>query len=179
MKYRHESQFAENPFKVDESIIYKLQAEMEQYWDEVERINKAHQCDDLKIQIDTNASFTEIIEEISVLLGRLEDISEAIENSNKSLPDEIKTYLEKLGVNKSVIELIPIDANPFEYRNWEFHNIGISNFLNIVRLRLMQLEIKYLEEYLKTAPGDLIAQSRHKTLKQKFIEEAQNAVHID
>lgn len=180
MKYDHESQFAENPFKVDESLIYKIQAEMEHYWDVVERLhNTAHQCADLKIEVDTKASFDDITDEINKLLGSLEEVCKAIKDSNKSLVTEISVYLEQLGVDKSVINLIPIDSNPFEFRNWEYHHIGVPNHVNKIKIRLMQLEIKYLEEFLKINPGDLAAHNRLKTFKARFIEKAQNAVHVD
>ena len=72
---------------------------------------------------------------------------------------------------------IPYYQNPFENRNWESHNLTIPNMIISIRLGLLQLEIKYLELYLKKYPKDNLAKTKFIELKEEMKESAKSCVH--
>ena len=54
-------------------------------------------------------------------------------------------------------------------------NLRQRNNFTMLRVSLKHLEIKYLEEYLKTNSNDLVATNKLKTLKEQFKQVAQHA----
>lgn len=70
MKEHHERVFLSNPFKIDETLLYKVTAEMESYWDRVDKLHRlSHQTPDLAIQVDTTQSYADLNEKAKGLLG--------------------------------------------------------------------------------------------------------------
>ncbi|MCK5132009.1 MAG: hypothetical protein KAR40_07645 [Candidatus Sabulitectum sp.] len=63
---------------------------------------------------------------------------------------------------------MPYYENPFKNRNWELHHIGIPNRMQRLHIDLMQMEIKYLEEFLKTNSEDVERKERLLALKKTF-----------
>jgi len=51
--------------------------------------------------------------------------------------------------------------------------------LNRLRIDLVHIEVKYLEEYLKTNSNDLLAKNRLQKVKLLLADLAQHAMHVD
>jgi hypothetical protein len=49
----------------------------------------------------------------------------------------------------------------------------------MLRINILHIEIKYLEEYLKTNRNDLLAKDRLDKAKLKFKDFAQTAIYTD
>jgi len=151
IKYEQESKFEKNLYKIDEAVLYKIIFEMEMFWDKIETLNKfEHLWEDFAIEINSKSSFFAIMAECHEYIGNLQEFFDILCKS---------------------------EMTPFS--NWEIHNLGVPNVTNRLCIHLKHLEIKYLEEYLKTNLNDPAARNRLDSLKKEFEEIAQTAVVVD
>ena len=180
IKRNHESSFAHQPYSIDESVIYELSMRMDEYWSDIELLNTVkHVIPELAVPIDANASFLDTIHDTRETLNRLERLHESVRVSDESLDDDMKQFLENYGYDTTRIQEVPYFRNPFVGRNWEIHNIGFPNFASTLRMYLAQLEIQFLEGYLKANSTDREAMRRFETLKDEFRDIAQRSVLVD
>lgn len=175
-KLNHESSFLQNTFKINESLLYKISADMEEYWAEVELLNTVkHVAQEFSVPIDTKGTFASILKEVFGLVKAIEEADRYFEESDNLLVKDLISFLKKLGYNTKKVEDAAYYDNPFIKRNWEMRNLGLRNHIQILKVYLSQLEIKYLEEYLKTNATDLLAKDRFEKLKIDFKKVAQTA----
>lgn len=151
MKAQHETTFGSTPYRIDERLLHFVVEEMQRYWREVERLNTLeHSMRELALNIDAGASFFDI-------MGACRNNIEII----RSFHDQLH------------------ETEGASTKNWEIHNLGIPNRMRRLEVDLMQLELKYLEELLKTQPGDPFARERLTALKAEFKRIAQHETVID
>lgn len=175
-KLSHESNFGKDFFKIDESLLYKLRFEMEKYWSEIDILNSIkHICTDFAVPVKAKGTFFEVIRDTNALVEDINEIKQYLERSDKLLMDDMLKFLKKLDFDTAKIEQIEDYRNPFWNRNWEMYNIRFYNDIAKLRINLLQLELKYLEEYMKTNTKDLIARSRFNVLKEEFKTIAQTS----
>lgn len=180
IKTEHEEKFQKSEFKIDESELYKLIHEMESYWRDVERLNKyEHTFDELAFEVDAQATGIKILSDANKAFKMIEDLLDLFRESDHRLPKDFSGLLEKKRIDPNIFSDIPYYENPFENRNWESHNLASRNWMQSLQIALVHIEVKYLEEYLKTNSNDLIAKKRFKQVKEILKELAQNAIHAD
>lgn len=180
IKLNHEALYSKAPFSINTSNLIRLSAEMDQYWQEVEFANKqGHANPDLALRINTRSSFPHTLRAIRRDLATLMAELDALRQSDDQLPSEIASFLKSLRYNVSRIESIPYWQNPFANRNWETHNLAITNILSQLDVKLRTLELRYYEEYLKARPDDLTTRKRLDRLKRDFLRLAKSAIHAD
>jgi len=151
IKYEHESRFEKNLYQIDEAVLHKIVDEMETFWNQVEKLNKLeHSIKEFSVDIDARGSFFEVMSACRKNVQYLQEFFDAFRESEKDIRS-----------------------------NWELHYIGAPNRMNRLRIDLTHLEIKYLEEYLKTHTDDPVARKRLDSLKEEFKEIAQHAAVID
>ena len=176
IKLLHESNFGKDFFKIDESLLYKLMFEMEEYWSEIDILNSIkHICTDFAVPIKAKGTFFDVIKDANALVEDINEIKQYLERSDKLLIDDMLKFLKKLDFDTAKIEQIEDYRNPFWNRNWEMYNIRFYNDIAKLRINLLQLELKYLEEYVKTNTKDFIARSRLNVLKEEFKTIAQTS----
>lgn len=179
-KRDHEALFAKSDFKIDESALYKIIAEMDRYWAEVERLNTLeHTMAELAFSIDVRSSFLGLVESCKENIAHLSSFHDAFRDSDDALQQDFERMLQRKGLEPNVFDDVPYYENPFQNRNWELHNLGIPNRMQRLRIDLMHMEIKYFEEFLKTNSKDVAAHDRLAELKKQFAELAQNAIVVD
>lgn len=182
IKNEHE-QLSENRFfKIDESDLIKFSCEMEKYWDDIEILNKLkHKFLDsgLARKVNGKNKFIQVIKDIYEAVDGIEYLLQIFHDSDKNLPKDFAQLLEIKNINYQIFEDIPYYSNPFINRNWELHNIGIPNWIESLKISLVQIEVKYYEEYLKTHSNDRIAKKRFAEVKESLKHFAQNSIHID
>ena len=179
-KSQHESLFEKSDFKIDESELIKLINEMEIYWDEIEKLNSIdHTFEELAMKIDAKGTFFDIIKSTNDAVTGIENLLNGLHKSDKDLIEDFNSLLSRKGIDKSIFSDIPYYENPFENRNWETHNLGTLNWLSRLRIDLVHIEVKYLEEFLKTNSNDLPAKNRLEKMKLLLADLAQNAMHVD
>lgn len=180
MKHAHESSFANASYIVDESLIHALSTKMDEYWSDIELLNTAkHIIPELAVPINVKGSFLETIRNTRETLNKLNALYESVRVSDESLGEDLLEFLERYGYDTSRIKDVPYFRNPFVGRNWEIHNIGFPNFTSTLRMYLVQLEIQYLQEYLKVNSTDQNAMRRFEILKGEFRDIAQHSILVD
>lgn len=182
MKNEHEQLFEKSDFKIDEAELIRLSYEMEKYWSDVERLNKVdHIFADTGLAMEVNGenSFFDVIASAYNAVDGIQNLLESLHQSDETLKQDFESFLSKKGISKELLDDIPYYENPFENRNWESHNLGTPNWLQRLRIDLAHIEVKYLEEYLKTNSNDLIAKNSFENAKNRLKKYAKTAMHID
>ena len=105
-----------------------------------------------------------IIENITTLSQMLSELGEFTDN----LWNNLTEYLKQHNVDLSPIENIPYYENPFDHPFWEMLHIGGSNVPRQTILLIKQINLKYLELYIKNNPNDVSAQQKWNELREEF-----------
>lgn len=173
IKRIHESQFKEQRMHIIPNMIKQIEDEMTYYW---RRINQLRDEDSsgLMIEIDTTSGFEDIVNDVNSHLDYLFEALERIANSNDSLYDDVLVLFEKLNYQKERFEQIPYYENPLINRNWELLNLGTLNAVNVMRLRLKQLGLKYFEQVVINDVQNIDAKYKLESLKrdlEKIVQE--------
>lgn len=180
VKSDHEALFAKSDFKIDEAALYKIIAEMDQYWTEIERLNTlGHTMAEFAFSIDVKTSYLGLMKSCEENIAYLSSFHHAFRNSDEALQNDFETILQSKEVALQLFDDVPHYEHPFQNRNWLLHNLGIPNRMNRLRIDLMHMEIKYLEEFLKTNSNDSAAMERLQQLKNQFAELAQHSAVVD
>ncbi|WP_310413023.1 hypothetical protein [Chamaesiphon sp. OTE_8_metabat_110] len=180
IKLNHESIFEKSDFKIDEPELTRLVSEMEKYWENVERLNSIeHSFEELAFRVNAKDSFFDLIESARGATVDIENLLDRLHQSDHKLLDDFNDLLSYKNIDPDLFLDIPYYQNTFKIRNWEDHNIATPNLLNRLRIDLVHIEVKYLEEYLKTSSNDLLAKDRLDRVKITLTELAQYAIHVD
>ena len=180
MKAAHERAFEEYPYKIDESLLYKVAFEMEKYWSRVEGLHRNHHLvPELAIEIDVNASYEELSQRAQALANDVLELRNFVLESEDSVYPDLEALIEALGLPNSVLDEHRERTRSFEFRNWEVLNIGFTNTITKLQVTLAHMEIKYLEKFLKLNPHDSRARARMETLKLEFEELATSEGYAD
>lgn len=182
VKRGHEQMFLKSDFKIDETELYKISFEMEKYWFYIDRLNKIDHIfadSGLAMAVNGDHSFFDVIGSAYGAVNGIENLLELLHKSDKSLKIDFEALLAKKGISPELFNNIPYKEDLFEIRNWELHNLGTPNFLRRIRIDLMHLEVKYLEEYLKTNSSDVKAKVSFEKAKERLKKYAKTAIHVD
>jgi hypothetical protein len=182
IKREHEQMFLKSDFKLDESEIYKLSYEMEKYWFDIDRLNKLDHIfvdSGLAMDVKGDSNFFDVIVSAYDALNGIENLLEIFHQSDKSLKEDFEALLDRKTISPKLFNDIPSYENPFDNRNWELHNLGAPNLLQRLHIDVLHLEVKYLEEYLKTHSDDLKAKANFEKVKETLKEYAKTAMHVD
>lgn len=182
IKNNHEKLFEKSNFKIDEAEMYKLSADMEKYWGDIELLNKRdHIFADSGLAMDVNgkATFFEVIDSARDTVNGIENLLKTFRQSDESLEEDLLSIMGKKGIPKELFNDTSYYDNPFCNRNWELHNIGTPNWIQKIQIDLTHIEVKYLEEYLKINRDDLAARSRFDNAKKQLGLYAKTAIHVD
>ena len=162
MKDEHEKLFGQKLFKIDESLLYQVAQEMDAYWKRIDELHKHHHVmSELAIEIDASASFIDAADKANGLVEQLVWIQNYLVESDR-LADE-----------KGPVEL---QTGP---NHFEVVYIGFTNTLTKLSVALTQMEIKYLEEFLKLNPNDQSARRRLDQRKEEFATYVVSAGYVD
>jgi len=180
IKWEHETSFEKSDFKINEAALFKIISDMDNYWARIERLNTLeHSMTDLACKINTKGSFFEVARACHENINHLDDFHDIFRASDDELQADFDDLLNRKGIDPNLFNDIPYYENSMQNRNWELHNLGIPNRMQRLKIDLMHMEIKYLEEFLKTNSKDQKAIERLKHLKKEFAELAQHAVVRD
>lgn len=180
IKIDHEVLFQKFNFKIDESGLFNLVNEMEKYWTKIDRLNTIeHLFEELSFRIDGKSTAFEVLASARDTITYIKELLVGLRESDDKLPHDFKSLLEKKGIPPELFDDIPYYEHPFVNRNWEYHNLGAPNGLQRLEIDLVHIEVKYLEEFLKTNSGDSIARGRLEQVKKSLADLAKNAIHVD
>ncbi len=169
MKAAHEQSFEKNPFKIDESVLYKIAREMDEYWERVDQLHRyQHVASDHAVEIDATATFVQLAEQAKSLARHIWQLRESLVISAKELPSDIQMLLRSVGVSEAKISELDLHIERFGFRDWEVVNLGLITVESRLLVVLAQMEVKYLEEYVKLNPNELAMRLRLEALKKEF-----------
>lgn len=162
MKDEHENLFGKKLFKIDESLLYQVAREIDDYWKRIDELHKHHHVmSELAIEIDASATFLDAADKANSLIEQLGDIQNYLMDSDR-LADEKRPAEHQTGPN-----------------HFEMIYIGFTNTLTKLSIVLAQMEIKHLEEFLKLNPNDQVARRRLDEKKKEFAKYAISAGYVD
>ena len=180
IKANHEALHGKKVFKVDESVIFQLESEMLKYWADVGRSNKVeHVAPEFAVEIDQPKSPKVLFLALYEASSSLEQLTDMLREWDYTLNNEVRAFLVKAGYDLVAYDAVPYYVNPFANRAWEIHNLGIPNRFTTIRALMLQLEVRFLEEYLKTHAKDGAATLRFKEAKAELLEVARSAGFAD
>ncbi|EPI6151985.1 hypothetical protein ACS8S8_004130, partial [Vibrio vulnificus] len=180
IKQRHESQFLKSDFKIDESALFRLTFEMEQYWEKIERLNTVeHSMQELAFRVSTKNHYSQLFDAARDSINRLEELLNRLEVSNGKLEQDFYDFIAVYDVEASVFKEAPYYLNPFQLRSWEDFALSKPNDLMQMRIDLLSIEVSYLEQYLKVNSTDLTAKEQFESAKVQLADLAQNALLYD
>ncbi|WP_337912421.1 hypothetical protein [Vibrio cholerae] len=180
IKQSHESQFLKSDFKIDESALFRLIFEMEQYWEKIERLNTVeHSMQDLAFRVSTQNHYSPLFDAARDSINRLEELLNRLEVSNGKLEQDFYDFIAAYDVEASLFKEVPYYLNPFQLRSWEDFTLSKPNNLMQIRIDLLSIEVSYLEQYLKVNSTDITARDRFESAKVQLADLAQNALLYD
>lgn len=180
IKRDHEQLFLKSDFKIDESELANISYEMGKYWLDIYRLNKLdHVFSELAMDVNGKNSFFDVIASAYDAVNSIGSLMDSFHSSDEELKADFEALLIKKDILPELFNDIPYYANPFENRNWESHNLGAPNCLQRLRIDLVHIEVKFIEEYLKTHSDDLHAKAKFEKAKEKLKEYAETATHVD
>jgi len=180
LKAEHERTFGQNPFKIDESLLYKVTQEMDDYWQEVEELHRNHHVfSDLAIPIDAKASFTALAAHANKLLSDLQRIQESLILSDEEAGRFIGELMSAIGPLSGEEEHRMHRFRHVGAGGWEMLNLGMTNTITKLNVAVVQMEVKYLEEFVKLNPTNRQARQRLDQTKRELSQLAQHAGYVD
>lgn len=179
IKSQHEKIFQCKPFDANESILSNIVNDLSKYWEKIEKLNKIeHFFRDFAIDINTNDTFSDLMNEITDTIINLENGTDFLHESDEKLEKDFNFILKMKSIDPRIFDDIPYYENPFINRNWETHNLSIRNNLSLLQTKLVHLEVKYWSEYLQNN-SDSNANIAFEKAKLKLEELAQSALYAD
>ena len=181
MKRLHEEKFAKESFNINEETLKSIMLQINDYWQNIDFLNKYKHTapEEFRMPVDVSKDYLEladsIIENITALSQMLSELGEFTDN----LWNNLTEYLKQHGVDLSPIENIPYYENPFAHPFWEMLHIEGSNVPKQTILLIKQINLKYLELYVKNNPNDLSAQKKLNELREEFKKIATEFGYVD
>lgn len=83
MKYDHEQEYVQNPYTVDQSHLFELKHQIEEFWSRAESVY-TNDPSDFNFIIDTKANYIDLNEAISRSLSLLEDLLDSLSPEDKN-----------------------------------------------------------------------------------------------
>ncbi|MBF4696075.1 DUF4062 domain-containing protein [Fusibacter ferrireducens] len=149
-------------------------------WDEIsEAFDSNKNYPDFKLDWKKPSTSMENLNEIESVLEGLEDfhkyISESYENMNSDLISVLKEFSE---TEDELNERIFYKENPFLYRDWEMVTF-FPNRTNTLRMHLMVLKLKALEQQALTEPWSSKLVTEISSIKEQLKTLVRDTAYID
>jgi hypothetical protein len=182
-KHLHERKFREGGFDPGPETLNAISAEQEAFWSNVLVINELARRDfNLVREIDVEAGFYELCEQVGAAINRLEDVAQS--------QFEVVTYIDQMVVpflrQKGFVppaddgrwDLYP-HGYGFERWVWEAANLAAPNWAQHARNSLLQAQVKYAELARRSDLSDAKAEKKLKELQAALEHVAKYSSHID
>jgi hypothetical protein len=180
MKHRHECKHGEKPFKVNEAFLHRLEVEMQSYWDGIATSNREnHVSPEFAVRLRVGVSAVEQFDELDKSVQRLVELFTYFSDCDLSLNEEIRAHLKSLKYDLTAYDSVPYFQNPFFNRSWEMHALAANNTLTDMVVTLKQVEVRFLEEYVKTHSNESDAITALEAAKQELQNMAVSAGYAD
>lgn len=179
IKTNHELKFTEKGKEASKEMIRQVLFEINYFWKQ--QSIKTFELEDLKIERDFDKGILDLFAELNKHIETIRNYCDLCAESDSSelLRSDLKTLIEKVGLDLSIFDNVPYYENPFENRNWEMHNIGRPNFFSHISLCINQLKVKTVEELLKSNPENKELKVLLVEFRKEFESEYDNSYYVD
>ena len=176
----HEAKHEASRFQISEVELLKIVEETEKFWVRIERLNRVeHSMRELAFEINAKGTFSDVLTSVKHGIDSIEQLLDSLRRGDEELPKEFRSMLIRKNIAPGLFSDVPYYENPFENRNWEIHNLGIPNWLQGLRIDLVHLEVKFLEEYVLSRAQEAAAAERLERARAHLAELAQHAARFD
>jgi len=180
IKSKHESLNGKKTFKINEAFLYRIEEDMQAYWNQIDESNSTrHVAPEFSVKINVELPATKQFSEIGAAVDRISQLLSFFAESDRSLNEEIRKYLELRGYDLAAFDSGPHFQNPIFNRNWEMHELASTNAQTDLVVAVKQAEVRFLEEYVKTNPGEGGALAALEDAKQQLRTMAISAGYAD
>ena len=179
MKAEHESLVRDQVFEANASVVSQVEQSMESYWTALAKRQEKHPVPDLAVDVKPTATGAEVFSALSTQFQRMEALLEDYRQSDERAPEDLRELVQRLGYNLAPLESLPYYENPFERRNWEYHNLGSPNALLDLRALLLHAELLYLTAQAKLNQIDIITDARSKEIMKELADIAGSSGYFD
>ena len=179
MKAEHELLVRDQVFEANASVVSQVERSMESYWTALAKRQEEHPVPDLVVNVRPTASGAEVFSALSSQFQRIEALLEHYRQSDETASKDLRELVQRLGYDLAPLESLPYYENPFEVRNWEYHNLGSPNALLDLRALLLQAELLYLTEFAKLNQTDAITDARSKEIMKELLDIAGSSVYSE
>ena len=179
MKAQHESAVRDGAFRPNASVIAQVEREIESYWSVLARRQEEHPIQDLAVDVEPAASGIEVFRNVHTQLKRIEELLDHYRSSDEAAPNDLRELLQRLDYDLAPLDALPYYENPFELRNWEYHNHGSTNTLLDMKALQLHAELLYLTQHAMLHSNDPHAIDRMEQVKAELLEIAAAAVYSD
>ena len=179
MKAEHELLVRDQVFEANASVISQVEQSMESYWTALAKRQEKHPVPDLAVNVKPTASGAEVFSALSAQFQRMEALLEHYRQSDERAPEDLRELVQRLGYDLAPLESLPYYENPFERRNWEYHNLGSLNALLDLRALLLHAELLYLTAHAKLNQIDTITDARSKEIMKTLADIAGSSGYFD
>ncbi len=175
MKRVHERRSQGRPFTPSDAVLAEVTVDLERYWARLRTINDAHlRSGAPAIRLDTRRDPHRLFRRAREVVNRLAETSERLATDALALPDEVRNAMLACGTPTRKWDSIPYYESPVGIWNWEYLNIALPNYVQFLRLYLLQIEILMLENGHPLAKGRLLER-----LRRELDILARTALHVD
>lgn len=179
-KRQHETRYAENPFKVNESFLHRLQHDIDDYWTRIEATSREAQARNfMSVSIPAAAASDDAFDNIGQAIERVQDLLKSFSQSDESVNGVVRTHLLALGYDLTAYDAVPYYNNPLVNRNWEMHALAAHNVITDLQVLVQELEVRFYEEYVKTRPADASALAALDKSQRALMQKAASTGYAD
>lgn len=149
IKNAHEQKFSRETRELNDKMLYALQRSTQEFWSEIKRIDEEVDINGFKIKADPTCNIEDLMKEIEETFTRIENNIIHLKESDEQLLDDFKRLCTLANVDSSQFEKVLYCDNPFNGRNWEFHNLFFPNSINHLKMYYLELCVRLYEEFAK------------------------------
>lgn len=153
--------------------IYDTRDDIKAHRKKLKRYNHNKDFKDLKVQINPYATAEDNINQIESNLNAIEHLFEGVQESDERCEQDLYQLARKAKLNRgaiSALKRVNYYENPFINRNWEFHNLAVTNTMVHTRTSFLQLKVNVYSLMVQNNPNDKSLYEKFKKA-QKDLEE--------
>ena len=179
MKIEHESLVRDTVFEANASVVSQVEQSMESYWTALAKRQEKHPVPELAVNVKPAATGAEVFSALPDQFQRMEVLLERFSLSDERAPVNLRELVQRLGYDLAPLESLPYYENPFDLRNWEYHNIGSPNALLDLRALLLHAELLYLTARAELNQIDISTDARSKEIMKELANITGSSIYVD
>ena len=154
MKNNHKEKLTVKYRLLDAEMLNKMLLQLESFYARLKNIDDIYDHDH-KMTICTSLNTIENIKVVESLIEELFSVCEDLKSSDEKIIIDLEKLLLRINVDKSLLDKVPYYENSLSNRNWETHNLRISNLRTTILMNLRFLKISIIKDILMLDKTDV------------------------